>query len=591
MTYGGAPDGDAVRSATSAWAARCLDQAVKMACAPATAPIVRSFSESRALSEALGKAVAGLTQGKAACGAPAADKFNVAISGGSLPKLLANGLLAVEGIDYSKWHVFFADERVVPLDDADSNYKACDEAFFSKVGIPRKQIYTVDASLPSEAAAAAYTTQLEAVFGTGSVPKFDLVLLGMGPDGHTASLFPGHPVLEIVDHWVAHIEDSPKFPPKRVTLTYPVLNHANNVYFVCTGAGKARSLAIALGASEGSVPAGEVKPSANLVWFVDDAASMDYRERRMAKVQAELERITKDVAASVAKGVDASDNPITVPLSIVVFGATGNLAREKLYPSFRNLMFKGLIPYGSTIMACVFACAMHGHTRLLSVARLTLHPTLNPHRYGRSAMPMEEFCKKQLVNVKYDSAEEEAKFKDCLDYFQGSYADEEKFVQLDKALARREAPGANRLFVLSVPPTVFGDVCSLINKHVRAAAPGKTRVLVEKPFGRDLRTFEELNTLTSTAFDETELFRLDHYLAKQAIQNLVRQRITRGVFFDSIWSNEYVQSLHVSWKEDIDTQGRGGYFDQFGIIRDIMQNHLLQLFTFSAMEAGDGCAC
>ena len=82
-----------------------------------------------------------------------------------------------------------------------------------------------------------------------------------------------------------------------------------------------------------------------------------------------------------------------------------------------------------------------------------------------------------------------------------------------------------------------------------------------------------------------ELFRLDHYLAKQAIQNLVRQRITRQTFFDSIWSKEHVESLHVSWKEDIDTEGRGGYFDEFGIVRDIMQNHLLQLFMFRCAKA------
>ena len=82
------------------------------------------------------------------------------------------------------------------------------------------------------------------------------------------------------DRWVAHIEDSPKPPPKRITLTYPVLNAAKAVYFVCTGAGKAPNLAVALGASEGSVPAGEVKPaSGNLVWFVDDAASAEYREK------------------------------------------------------------------------------------------------------------------------------------------------------------------------------------------------------------------------------------------------------------------------------------------------------------------------
>ena len=236
---------------------------------------VRSFAENPALSEALGKAVA-----EVAAAAPADKPFTVAISGGSLPKLLAAGILAVEGVDYSNWHVFFADERVVPLEDDDSNYKACDEVFFSKAGIARERVYTVDASLTAEEAAAAYTTQLQAVFGAEGTPAFDLVLLGMGPDGHTASLFPGHALLEVADRWVAHIEDSPKPPPKRITLTYPVLNAAKAVYFVCTGAGKAPNLAVALGASEGSVPAGEVKPaSGNLVWFVDDAASAEYREK------------------------------------------------------------------------------------------------------------------------------------------------------------------------------------------------------------------------------------------------------------------------------------------------------------------------
>ena len=137
-----------------------------------------------------------------AAAAPADKPFTVAISGGSLPKLLAAGILAVEGVDYSNWHVFFADERVVPLDDDDSNYKACDEMFFSKAGIAREQVYTVDAALTAEEAAAAYTTQLQSVFGADATPSFDLVLLGMGPDGHTASLFPGHALLEVADRWV-----------------------------------------------------------------------------------------------------------------------------------------------------------------------------------------------------------------------------------------------------------------------------------------------------------------------------------------------------------------------------------------------------
>ena len=232
-------------------------------------------AEKAALSESLGAAVA-----EVAAAAPADAPFTVALSGGSLPKLLAAGLLAQE-IDYSNWHVFFADERVVPLDDEDSNFKACDEAFFAQVGIPRERIFNVDASVSAEEAAAAYTAQLQSVFGDAELPAFDLMLLGMGPDGHTASLFPGHPLLEVSDRWVAHIEDSPKLPPKRITLTYPVLNASKNVFFVCTGAGKSDNLAIALGVAEGSVPAGEVKPtSGSLVWFVDDDASAGYRAKK-----------------------------------------------------------------------------------------------------------------------------------------------------------------------------------------------------------------------------------------------------------------------------------------------------------------------
>jgi glucose-6-phosphate 1-dehydrogenase len=199
-------------------------------------------------------------------------------------------------------------------------------------------------------------------------------------------------------------------------------------------------------------------------------------------------------------------------------------------------------------------------------------------------MDIDDFCAKQLVNVKFVKGLTRSAFIESLVYFQGAYDDAASFVELHEALAAREASGFNRVFFLSVPPSIFGTVCEMVSKHARAPLPGATRVLVEKPFGRDTQTFEELNALTSSAFEESEIFRVDHYLAKRCIQNLVQQRISRGVFFDEIWNNEHIASLHVSWKEDIDTGGRGGYFDQSGIIRDIMQNHLLQLFTFLTME-------
>ncbi len=201
-------------------------------------------------------------------------------------------------------------------------------------------------------------------------------------------------------------------------------------------------------------------------------------------------------------------------------------------------------------------------------------------------MTIHDFCDKQLDKVKFTKSLQRSTFIQSLAYFQGKYDSATSFMGMHEALAAREVHGFDRTFFLSVPPSVFGSVCSMVSKYARAASPGMTRVLVEKPFGRDSRSFEKLNALTSSAFNESEIFRVDHYLAKSCIQNLVMQRISRGVYFGDIWSNKHIESLHVSWKEDIGTGGRGGYFDQSGIIRDIMQNHLLQLLTFATMEPG-----
>jgi len=245
-------------------------------------PNVRSFATKDELSTELGAAVAA-----AYAKADPSKPFTVAISGGSLPKLLAAGVVgaakdsAVAGIKWDNWHVFFADERVVALDNDDSNYKSCQEKLFGPVGIPAANVHTIgDPSQSAEAVAQAYEKDLASVFGEG-VPAFDLVLLGMGPDGHTASLFPGHPLLDVTDKFVAHIEDSPKLPPKRITLTYPVLNAAKTTFFVCTGGGKAPNLAKILATGDDltdALPAARIRPaSRDLVWFVDDDASADWR--------------------------------------------------------------------------------------------------------------------------------------------------------------------------------------------------------------------------------------------------------------------------------------------------------------------------
>ena len=176
-------------------------------------------------------------------------------------------------------HVFYADERAVPLDDDDSNHKLCTAELFSKVPIPTSNIHALNTDLLDDLDELAddYEEKLVREFvGPNSVryPVFDLILLGMGPDGHTASLFPNHELLTENDRWVAYIEDSPKPPPKRITLTYLVINHASRVAFVAAGEGKKEMLQTVLDRPEEGLPSSRVKPvSGTVYWFVDEAAS------------------------------------------------------------------------------------------------------------------------------------------------------------------------------------------------------------------------------------------------------------------------------------------------------------------------------
>jgi 6-phosphogluconolactonase len=228
-------------------------------------------------------------------------KFTIALSGGSLPNTL-RGLIDNAQVKWNFWycqststpvykhstnpyvvrHVFYVDERAVPLDHPDSNHNACVNALFSKVPIPSENIHAIDQTLLEDLdeLSDAYEKDLIREFAmkdSARFPIFDLVLLGMGPDGHTASLFPDHPLLLEDDRWVAPIDDSPKPPARRITLTFPVINHAARIGFVAAGKEKNAILKAVLDSphDEGSkLPATRVKPvyPGKLFWFVDDQA-------------------------------------------------------------------------------------------------------------------------------------------------------------------------------------------------------------------------------------------------------------------------------------------------------------------------------
>lgn len=205
-------------------------------------------------------------------------RFTIALSGGSLPQQLKD-LIDNPRVKWDKWQVFYADERAVPLDDQDSNHNLCMAELFGKLPNP-PTIHTLDPTHLDnlEMLSAAYEEELIREFApkdSARFPVFDLILLGIGSDGHTCSLFPGHELLIEEDTWVAYLDDSPKPPPKRITLTYPVLNHAARVAFVATGEGKADVLSMILDHPEEGLPASRVRPvhPGQLYWFVDDSAS------------------------------------------------------------------------------------------------------------------------------------------------------------------------------------------------------------------------------------------------------------------------------------------------------------------------------
>lgn len=208
--------------------------------------------------------------------------FNVALAGGSTPEMLY-GLLAAlpfrEDLDWTQVHLFFGDERAVPADHADSNYRMANATLFTPLALPAANIHRMPADMPDlDAAAQAYEAEIRAHFAPSDpevLPRFDLILLGMGSDGHTASLFPHKPALQEKTRLVVGTEPGLKPFVPRLTLTFPALDAAAHVLFLVAGADKAATLHRVLNgpAEPEALPSQAVAPTAgSLVWLVDQAA-------------------------------------------------------------------------------------------------------------------------------------------------------------------------------------------------------------------------------------------------------------------------------------------------------------------------------
>ncbi|MDP9799996.1 glucose-6-phosphate 1-dehydrogenase [Arcanobacterium wilhelmae] len=252
------------------------------------------------------------------------------------------------------------------------------------------------------------------------------------------------------------------------------------------------------------------------------------------------------------------------PAGLVLFGLTGDLSKRKILPAIYDLAHRGLLPPSFT---------------LIGVAR--------PKKGIDDFTKMAEEAIRAGANTGIDErvlAQLMSGFRQVI----GDYTSEETFAKLSEELARAETErgtGGNYAFYLAIPPKLFPHVL----KELKAAGldrhedSGWRRVMIEKPFGHDLASSKELNDVVLDVFEPSEIFRIDHYLGKETVQNILALRFANELY-EPLWNNAHIDHVEITMAEDIGVAGRGGYYDGVGAARDVIQNHLLQLLALTAME-------
>lgn len=251
------------------------------------------------------------------------------------------------------------------------------------------------------------------------------------------------------------------------------------------------------------------------------------------------------------------------PLCIVVIGASGDLAKKKTFPALFSLYYHDLLPKDFFIVG-----------------------------YARRQMTQEEFrtCIMESLTCRViDGPQCQQKMDEFLPkchYMSGMYDKTEDFNRLDQLLDNFEQSFPNtrvdRLYYLAVPSQVFESVVYHIHNSARTTR-GWNRVVMEKPFGKDITSYLQLRNNLLHCISEDEIYRIDHYLGKELVQNLMVLRFA-NYLFEPLWNRDHIASIQIVFKENFGVEGRAGYFDEYGIIRDIMQNHLLQVMALLGME-------
>ena len=249
-----------------------------------------------------------------------------------------------------------------------------------------------------------------------------------------------------------------------------------------------------------------------------------------------------------------------LPLSIVIFGASGDLTQRKLVPSLFNLFRKGRMPKQFRIIG-----------------------------YGNTAFSDDQFRAhleegvKQFASFEFKS-EEWSSFAPNLSYLQGRYTDLADFKKLGSLIKNWEINSSNRMYYMATPPGVFPSIIDLLGLTGQLTEyNGWRRVVIEKPFGTDFESARSLNEQIHKTLNENQIYRIDHYLGKETVQNILVTRFANTIF-EPLWNRNFIDHVEITVAEQVGVEHRGRFYDSVGVLRDMFQNHLLQLVSLVAME-------
>ncbi|HLX57365.1 MAG TPA: glucose-6-phosphate dehydrogenase [Ktedonobacteraceae bacterium] len=262
------------------------------------------------------------------------------------------------------------------------------------------------------------------------------------------------------------------------------------------------------------------------------------------------------------EGIRIKNSP--EPCVMVIFGATGDLTHRKLLPALYNLALEHPLPAGFSVVA--FARRSYTDEQFRQQALDSIN------EYSRQKPVNPQVWENFAAGIHYLQAD----FNDPKGY--------EKLNNLLNLLDQERGTGGNRIYYLSTPPSQYPEIIQRLGAAgLNRSRKGWTRIIVEKPFGHDLTSAKELNRQVGKVFKEDQVYRIDHYLGKETVQNILVFRLANGIF-EPVWNRRYVDHVQITVAENIGLEGRSGYYEESGAIRDMVQNHVLQLLSLVAME-------